>query len=466
MSGDSKLGSAERALSPERLRLETTDVPVEAIKTYARNARRHTRKQVEQIAESIRAFGFVSPLLIDEQGVIIAGHGRLAAAKKLGYSTVPVVRVEHLDDAQKRALRIADNKLCELAGWDEELLKLEFSDLLKIDLRLDLSFDLEITGFASAEIDRLVNDSAEDPDDDKSPELPAQAPVTRPGDLWILGGHRLICGDALEEATYEKLMGEDTAQMSISDPPYNVPIGGHVSRTGRHRAFAMASGEMSEDEFTRFLQTYLTHATKRCDPAAIHLTFIDWRHMREMLNASRQAELELKNLVVWDKGSGAMGSFYRSQHELAFIFKSPGASHKNNVQLGKFGRNRTNVWSYPGAHSLRKELELHPTPKPVALIADAIRDVSDRNNLVLDCFAGSGTTIIAAEKVGRRCRAIELDPGYVDVAVKRWLLRTGETAIHADTGLSFADRAKQMAGKPSRIRRRPTPFVLNAANGE
>ena len=376
-------------------------VPLAAVKLYDRNARTHSKQQIAQIAASFEAFGVVSPLVVDAAGQLIAGHGRLAAARLLKHATVPVVRIDHLDEAQKRALRIADNQLAALAGWDKGLLALEFKDLLAFDLKLDLSFDLGVCGFSAAEVDRLVDDTTEqDCGDDAAPEPDLKAPpVARLGDLWILGEHRILCGDARDATTYSALLGDERAAMTISDSPYNLQISGLVSKSGKHAEFCMGVGEMTTPQFTAFLTSFLTHSRAFSQAGAIHFAFMDWRHMGEMLAAGQGAGLELKNLCVWNKSSAGMGGGgYRSQHELAFMWKDPGGPHINNVQLGKFGRNRTNVWDFPGAAGLRKELELHPTPKPVSLVAEAIRDVSDRNDIVLDCFSGSGTTIIAAAK--------------------------------------------------------------------
>ncbi|ESR23775.1 site-specific DNA-methyltransferase [Lutibaculum baratangense] len=434
-------------------------VPIGELKAYERNPRSHSKRQIQQIAESIRAFGMVSPLVVDEQGELIAGHGRLAAARLLEMPTVPVVQIEHLDDAQKRALRIADNRLAELAGWDREMLALEFRDLLELDLKLDLSFDLTITGFESPEIDQLSDGGAAalavgdgDADHDAPVADEASPTVSRIGDVWVLGAHRIVCGDARSRSVHAALLGDERAAMGIHDAPYNVSVTKHVSKSGWHGEFVMGVGEWSEEEFTAFNTDWMKQAAVSSLPGAIQFAFMDWRHMNEMLAAGRTTALELKNLVVWDKGAGAMGSLLRSQHELGFVFKVPGAPHINNVQLGKFGRNRTNVWKYPGARSLRKELKLHPTPKPVALVADAIRDVSNRNDIVLDCFSGSGTTIIACAKTGRRARVIELDPHYVDVPIRRWESWSGETARHEATEQSFAEVAAQRQGeepKPS-----------------
>ena len=427
-------------------------LPPSAIKVYDRNARTHSKQQIAQIAASFEAFGVVSPLVIDASGQLIAGHGRLAAARMLNHAAVPVIRIDHLDDAQKRALRIADNQLASLSGWDTKLLALEFKDLLEIDLKLDLSFDLGITGFAAAEIDKLVDGVTrqEGSGDDAAPEPDRKAPpVTRLGDLWTLGEHRILCGDSREAASYTALLGDERATMSLSDAPYNLAIAGMVSKSGKHAEFCMGVGELSEGEFTAFLTSFLSHSRTFSGAGAIHFAFMDWRHMGEMLAAGQGAGLELKNLCVWNKSSAGMsGGGYRSQHELAFMWKQPGAPHINNVQLGRFGRNRANVWDFPGAAGLRKELALHPTPKPVSLVAEAIKDVSNRNDIVLDCFSGSGTTLIAAAKTGRRARVIELDPHYVDVANPRWQDWSGQTASHATTGLSFAQTAEQRAAPP------------------
>ncbi|MEW6748070.1 MAG: DNA methyltransferase, partial [Planctomycetota bacterium] len=341
-----------------------------------------------------------------------------------------------------------------------DILALEFKDLLEIDLKLDLTFDLTITGFSSPEIDALVTSSdTEEADMDDALPGPAQrrAAVSRLGDLWSLGEHRIICGNARERSTYEALMGEDRAAMGIHDAPYNVSIPKHVSKSGKHPEFVMGVGELSVPEFTTFNTDWLMMASAFSQLGAIQYAFMDWRHMGEMLEAGRTAGLELKNLAVWNKGVGGMGSLLRSQHELVFMFKEPSAPHINNVQLGKFGRNRTNVWDYPGAASLREELELHPTPKPVALVADAIRDVSNRNDLVLDAFSGSGTTIIAAASTGRRARVIELDPYYVDVAIRRWEAWSGERARHMETGLSFAELEERRGEGPAEAAAESTP---------
>jgi DNA modification methylase len=439
--------SREREARFADLKLSTEYVPIASVQAYARRLRKPAKAQHQALQDSIRAFGLVLPFLVDRNNVLIGGHALFAAAKALGCETVPIVRAAHLNEPEVKTLRIALNRLGELSTWDDQALALEFKDLVDFDLTLDLSFDLAITGFSSPEIDQIMSAGAQaDEPEDEIPELDeVSPPVSRLGDLWRLGPHRLICGDARDPAIYARLMAGEQAAMGIHDAPYNVSIENHVSKSGRHREFVMGVGELSPSEFAAFLATFLAQARAVSVPGATQFAFMDWRHIPEMLQAGSQAELELKNLCVWNKGSGAMGSFYRSQHELVFVFRDGRAPGINNVQFGKYGRNRANVWDYPGAAGLQRELELHPTPKPVSLVADAIRDCSHRGAIVLDCFAGSGTTLIAAAKTGRRGYAVELDPGYVDVAIRRFEAWSGEPARHAETGLIFVELAEQRA---------------------
>ena len=418
------------------------EIPIEDLRPYPNNARKHSRRQIDQIAQSIRQFGFTNPVLIDSDGGIIAGHGRVEAAKLLGMDRVPTILIDHLGEEQKRAYIIADNRLAEKAGWDQELLAIELQHLTEIDL----DFDVEITGFETAEIDLLIETFGDDSDSpaDDLPELDEHAPaITRTDDLWLLGEHRLLCGNALEPEAYLALLGTAKARMVFTDPPYNVPIDGHVCGSGRikHREFAMASGEMSEAEFISFLEVVLSNIKLRCLDGAVIDVCMDWRHLFELLTAGRHVGLEYLNLCVWNKDNGGMGSLYRSKHELVCVFKAGKAPHINNVELGRFGRNRTNVWDYAGINSLRagrlEDLAMHPTVKPVALVADAIKDCTRRGDIVLDPFIGSGTTLIAAEKTGRIAYGLEIDPLYVDTTVRRWEKLTGGSAVHAESGDSF-----------------------------
>jgi DNA modification methylase len=433
------------------LKIQVRDIA--ALKPCARDPRTHSPKQIRQIADSIREFGFTNPILIDGDGGVIAGHGRIEGAKLLGIERVPTIRLDHMTEAQKRAYALADNKLAENAGWDHELLAFE----LEYIKELDIDFDLTVTGFETPEIDMLLNapdagDSGDGADD--VPEVDnAQPSVTRPGDLWILGEHQLLCADATKAESFECLLDGKHAQMIFTDPPYNVPIAGNVSGLGKikHREFAMASGEMSEGEFTDFLKTVFANLAAHSVDGSIHFVCMDWRHVFELLSAGRVAYAELKNLCVWNKNNGGMGSLYRSKHELVWVFKNGSAPHINNVELGAHGRNRTNVWDYPGVNSQHEsrldDLAMHPTVKPVAMIADAILDCSKRGGIVLDCFGGSGTTLIASEKTGRRGCLIELDPAYIDVTIKRFQKLTGKKAINAETRRTFTDMESARAGE-------------------
>ncbi len=426
--------------------LQVKEVPIGELVPYKRNARTHSRKQIRQIARSIQRFGFVSPVLVDSDNRIIAGHGRVEAAKTLGLERVPTISLDHLSEAEMQAYVIADNRLAELAGWDREILAIEFQHLES----LDLDFDLDITGFELAEIEMLIDAPETAPDETPIPEPPPAAEAaSRAGDLWLLGDHRLLCGDARELQSYDTLLGEERVVLQFTDPPYNVPIDGHVSGLGevQHEDFAMACGEMTEAEFTAFLTLVLGLAARFSVEGSLHYICMDWRHQLELLNAGRAVFDEQLNLCVWNKTNGGMGSLYRSKHELVLVFKHGSRPHINNVQLGEYGRYRTNVWDYPGMTSLGQErgelLALHPTIKPVALVADVLRDASHRGDLVLDCFGGVGSTLLAAERTARKARLIEIDPRYVDTTIRRWQSETGGTASLAVTGQPFAEVAAE-----------------------
>lgn len=415
--------------------------PTIALRPYPGNARTHSPKQIKQIARSIERFGFNNPVLIDDNDQIIAGHGRVEAAKLLNMKTVPTVRISHLSEDEKRAYILADNKLAEKAGWDKETLAIELQGLANV------GFDILLTGFEPAEVDLIIEDISEESEqpENQLPEPNSGPAVSRTGDVWQLGKHILVCGDSTDPATYRRLMDQDKAEFVFTDPPYNVPIDGHVSGLGRvkHREFAMASGEMSQDQFTAFLSDVYQLLCKHTTDGSIHQFCMDWRHMREMLNAGDSCYTELKNVCIWSKTNAGMGSFYRSKHEMVFVWKNGTAPHTNTFELGQHGRYRTNVWEYEGVNTMRPgrldELAMHPTVKPVSMVADAIKDCSKRGELVLDPFCGSGTILIAAEKTGRRARAIELDPRYVDVAIRRWEQHTGKRAHLLPMQESFED---------------------------
>lgn len=410
-------------------------LPVTALKPYPRSARRHTKKQVRQICDSIRRFGFTNPVLISDEMEIIAGHGRVMAAKELGIASVPTVKLSHLSAEDRRAYVLAD----------------------ELQALIDIEFDTSLTGFSLVEIDLTLDQakraSPDTPERDVADRqfAPPANPVSRLGDL-CLGRHRLLCGDAQASRSLDLLLGGEKVDRIFTDPPYNVRIDGYICDLGttHHREFAYASGEMTGPEFTQFLTTTLSHAAAVSCDGAIAFVCMDWRHMRELLDAGESAFSELKNLCVWDKTNGGMGSFYRSKHELIFVFKIGEATHTNTFGLGDTGRYRTNVWDYPGISSLgahrAEELAMHPTVKPVALVADAIKDCSRRGEIVLDVFGGSGTTLIAAETCGRQARLIEVDTGYCDTIIARWQAYTGKAATLADKGMAFEDVALERMG--------------------
>jgi DNA modification methylase len=401
-------------------------IAIRGLRPYPRNARTHSKKQIRQIADSIERFGFTNPILVDDADMILAGHGRIEAAKQLGMDTVPCLRLSSMSEAEKRVYILADNKLAINADWDEDILAEEISALLTVDL----DFDIGVTGFSIPEIDSLVDglipEEAGDPRDDQLPEPGSVPPQCSLGEVWQLGPHRLVCGDALDPQTAALLMNGETAQMVFTDPPYNVRIDGNVGGSGgiKHRELAMASGEMTSAQFTTFLTTAFDNLARNSVDGSIHFICMDWRHMDEMLQAGRAVYSELKNLIVWAKDNGGMGTFYRSRHELIFAFKYGSSPHINAFELGQHGRYRTNVWQYRGVNTYKsgrmEELALHPTVKPVQMIADAIKDVSRRGDIVLDLFGGSGSTLIAAHKTGRRGYLCEIDPIYCDRIIRRW----------------------------------------------
>jgi DNA modification methylase len=456
---------------PENCDRKVEIVGVDRLMPCKSNARTHSKKQIRQIADSIARFGFTNPVLIDDSGEIIAGHGRVEAAKLLGLAGVPTLRLSHLSAAEKRAYVLTDNKLAENAGWDREILAIELQGLI------DLDFAVELIGFDTPEIDLILGDADEAKSETASPDDETPEPVAGPtacqsGDLWLLGKHRLLCGDARDNAAYEMLLGDEPAEFVFTDPPYNVPIDGHVCGHGaiRHREFAMASGEMSPETFTDFLTAVLRLLVSHSIDGSIHDICMDWRHMAEMMAAGNAAYAELKNLCVWAKTNAGMGSLYRSQHELIFVWKSGQGSHINNIELGKHGRNRSNVWSYAGVNTMRpgrlEELAMHPTVKPVALVADAIKDCSRRNGIILDPFLGSGTSLIAAERTGRRARGIEIDPTYADVALRRWQRQTGKAATLAATGQTFEEIEEERVGSEVPVAKIDSPSAMSAGEAQ
>jgi DNA modification methylase len=436
-------------------RLAIVPRPIVELKLDQTNPRLHSPRQIKQIARSIETFGFNVPVLVDGRLKVIAGHGRVMACQLLEWTEVPTICLDHLSEAQAKAFMIADNRLSENSVWDDRLLAEQLKELSI----LDLDFSLEVTGFEMGEIDLRIEglNSPPEGDDpaDALPESQAGPPVTRPGDLWLLGPHRVLCASALEDNSYAMLMQGEKAAMAFVDPPYNLKIAGHVSGLGaiHHREFAMAAGEMSEAEFTAFLSLVCSFLARHSADGSLHFICMDWRHMDEMLAAGRQAYSELKNLCIWVKDNGGMGSLYRSQHELVFVFKHGRGPHSNNIRLGQFGRNRSNVWRYPGANSFARHtdegnlLVVHPCVKPVAMVADAILDCTARGEIVLDAFLGSGTTVMAAQRVGRRCYGFELDELYIDTIIRRWQVFSGDDARHVSSGRSFKEIEREVEDK-------------------
>jgi DNA modification methylase len=424
-------------------------VPIASCKQLGRETRKHPPQQLRKLTASLSQFGFVLPILIDREGRVVAGWGLVLAATQLGLSEVPAVSLTDLSEAELRVLRLALNRLTEDAAWDRAALGLEFSDLVKLEPEIDL----EVSGFEIGEVDLHLDDGGADDEEDELPAIErGTAPIARADDFWVLGDHRLLCSDALRAESYPHVLGPDKAEMMFADPPYNVPIERHVSGLGavKHVDFAMASGELSSAEFQSFLRTSLGHAAGYSINGAIHYVCMDWRHQGELMAAGDQVYRELKNLCIWNKSNAGMGSLYRSKHELIFVFKVGKGAHINNIALGRYGRHRTNVWDYASQNALngtaKSKLSLHPTVKPVGMIADAIRDCSNRGGLILDPFGGAGTTLIAAERTGRRARVIELDPIFVDVSIERWQRLTGRTAHHAETGEPFGRPAAKQDG--------------------
>lgn len=432
------------------LSLNIRYLPPASLTAFGRKSRTHSKDQIRRIGDSISTFGFLVPVLVDEADKVIAGNARLEAAIQLGLSKVPVVALSHLTREQKRAFVIAENQLASVAGWDRDVLRIEFQELGE----LDLDFSLEVTGFLEPEIDAIIFGDPGEGRADKVPLLPVN-PTSRLGDLWLLGEHRLLCGDSTSPESLTALLAGEQARAVFTDAPYNVKISGHVTGGNTHDEFVMASGEMTDEEFTRFLAKSLQQIAASLMPGGISYFCMDWRHARNVLDALKTTDLEYVNLVVWDKGGGGgMGSFYRSRHELIFVLRKPGAPHLNRIELGRHGRNRSNVWSVPGVNGFGQEKararESHPTVKPKNLVRDAILDCTARGDLVVDFFSGSGTTLLAAHEAGRRGAAIELDPRYVDTGIVRWQDFSGIEARLASTNLTFREVREERSATGSK----------------
>lgn len=419
---------------------------IDSLVSNQNNPRIHSPRQLKALAKSIQSFGFNIPVVIDAHNLVVSGHARVEAAKSLRLQHIPVIHLSHLSPDQIKAFSIADNRLSEMSSWNDELLAVQLKELSLVNL----DFDLESTGFTIGEIDLRIEGLANSIDvDEEDLPLPTGPATTQLGDLWLLGDHRLYCGNSQSLESFDILMQKQLAGMVITDPPYNVKVQGHVGGKGKikHREFGMASGEMSSNEFTQFLKTTFNLLTIHSIQGSVHTIFMDWRHLPEIIEAGQVAYSAMLNMCVWVKNQAGMGSLYRSQHELALIYKNGTSPHRNNVQLGRFGRYRTNVWQYAGIQAMRHGeegdlLAMHPTVKPIQMIADAILDCAKPRDIILDPFLGSGTALLACERVGRRCYGMELDPTYVDTSIRRWQMMTGNDAVHAVTGLTFTAQSQ------------------------
>ena len=417
--------------------------PIEKLHAPARDVRRQSSAQVQRVRTSYETFGLVAPALIRPNGQIINGVAQWKAAEALGLATLPCIVLDHLSEDEARTLRIALNRIGERGEWDIPALRDEVFELLPTEI------PMEVTGFTIPELDTLLLEEDPDPALDALPPGDDDQPtVSKLGDAWRLGKHLVVCGDARDQALYGQMLKGELARFVFTDEPFNVQISGHVT-SGDHAEFAMATGEMSRDQFGSFNKAWIEACLPHLVPGGLLATFIDWRSVELVMAVAREIGLELLNLVVWAKANGGQGGLWRSQHELLPIFKKPGAPHVNNIQLGRHGRYRTNLWQYPGASSFgsdaRRGLADHPTVKPVALLEDALLDVTEPGDIVLEPFAGSGSTVMACERTGRRCRAIELEPRYVDLIVRRWQALTGKVAMHEETGQSFDEAAHEAA---------------------
>jgi DNA modification methylase len=428
--------------------------PLKKLRPSKRNARTHSKKQREKLIAAVCRFGFINPVIVDEEGHILAGHLRYEVAFELGLKLVPVIQITHLTELEKRAFALAENRIALDAGWDREALAAELGELAV--LLPDAQIDFATTGFDIAEADIIIGDQAEPPENSDDDDVPEPGPlVTRLNDLWSLARHRLICADARDPASYAALMRGDTATMAFTDPPYNVSIEAHARGNARisFGEFAMASGEMSDREFQGFLESVMALLANACADGSVIYVCIDWRHIRQLLEVGVNVFAELKNVCIWVKSNGGQGSFYRNQFEMICVFKKGTAAHLNSFELGQHGRSRTNVWMYAGVNSFKvgrqDELDMHPTVKPTRLVADAMLDCSRRGSIVLDPFMGSGTTIMAGETVGRRVYGMEIDPRYIDVAVRRWQRFTGRDAVLEATGETFDEVMAARSSDPA-----------------
>lgn len=420
------------AALPPALALKIRYLATSFLTENAGNARTHPKAQIAKLKKAITQFGFVSPIIIDEQRMILAGHGRHRAALELGLAEVPTIMLQDMSEADVRAFVLADNIIADKAGYDKAILRSELQYLA------DVGYEVEITGLDTIEIDSILAiDTAESHGSDDIVELPAKGPaITRLGDLWHIGPHRLLVGDARDPLTVERLMDGELAELVFTDPPYGCVIANNVSGLGKitHDNFVMGAGQESLPELaTTILRPAFRNVARHCRAGAIAFVCSDWRAAPHMLDAAAGVFEEVKNWIIWVKTNAGLGTFYRSQFEIILAFKVSAGKTINNFGLGEGGRHRSNVWTYAGANTFRpgrmRDLIDHPTCKPKKLVADALLDCSRRGGIVLDVFAGSGTTIAAAAATGRRGYGMEIDPKYADVILRRVAEEVGEPPL-------------------------------------
>lgn len=423
--------------------MQIEHVSPDQLRPCPNNARTHSRKQIKRIANSIERFGFCNPVLVDDKNQIVAGHGRVAAAKLLQLDTVPVVHLSHLNDAEKRAYILADNKLAEKAGWDRDLLASELQGLI------DLDFEIDLTGFEASEVELILGEGRDLSEgqiarEDESPICRNSVVVSRPNDLWALADHRLLVADAREQAFYDVLLDGETAQCVFTDPLDSIMTG------FRHNAFSRTAKAVSDGELVDVFTTIFERLAANTAAGSIHMVCMEWQQQTEVLAAGRNVYSELLDLCVWNKSNPVPGTFYRAKHELIYVWKNGTASPIAN---SKRRRLRSNVWNYREVPTQTvsgpEHIAARPTVKPVALVEDAIKDISVRGELVLDPCAHKGTVLIAAERIGRKARAMEIDPTYADVAVRRWQSLTGKSAVLVATGETFAQRERMTCPRPA-----------------
>lgn len=427
----------------DAIRLKIEYVSPAQVTAERRSHHKHSKALIKKLAAGIDRSGPILPLIVDEALGLVLGHERLEAMLLLGLEEVPVIRVGHLTEEQLQLFRLFEEKIATEFDWDDEALALTFAELRLAEPELNLTD----SGFSIGEIDalegRISTEALNDLDDVLEPDS-KQEPISRVGELWLCGRHRVICGDSTDPAVIENLAGGARITQVIADAPYNLPTKAFSS--GSHDDFAMAAGEMNPEQFTSFISRFFLAALPNLRDGALIYTFMDWRHIVELIAGADAAGLSYKQLLVWVKSSAGMGSFYRSAHELVGVFKYGNAPAINNIELGKHGRNRSNVLSYPGVMASGgrgKALAAHPTIKNIALIADLLLDASAPGDAILDSFGGSGTTLIAAEKMDRVAYLCELAPGYVDVTLERWRNLGLDEPVLAATGQTFTEVAAE-----------------------